>query len=112
MSWIVWLLSVCHVPWVVGETGGRCDPSTLLTGRENVSVIGVVDLTFDPGAGLATAVAPAPAGNQLTPAGRERSQVRGCPDRYIEPADDVRGRVIVAFGEPRATRCRWAGSAP
>ena len=47
----------------VGDTGGMCVPSALLTGFEKVSVIGVEGLIVAPGVGLATAVAELPAGN-------------------------------------------------
>src|SRR5579884_618600 len=77
LNTIVWALTGCHVPGVIGDTGGRLDPSARATGFENVSVIGVPGRIEEPGAGEATAAVAAPAGNQLTSAAGETSHVRG-----------------------------------
>jgi hypothetical protein len=78
---------------VTGETGGRELPKASEIGLEKVSVIGVVGLIWVPGAGLATAAVVAPAGNQLTAAGRAVSQVRGAAATHMVPAFAARASV-------------------
>ena len=90
----MWLFFTCHEPGVVGETGGRFVPSAFVTGLLNVSVIVDVGRIWLPGAGVATAVAVAPDGNQLTNVGGEVSQLRICAETSIVPASAVRGSVI------------------
>ena len=89
----MWLFVCCQLPLVVGETGGRELPSALAIGLEKVRAIGVSGPICEPGAGLATAAVVAPAGNQLTAAGRAVSQVRGAAATHSVPADAVRGSV-------------------
>ena len=62
-------LRTCQTPGVIGETGGRLAPSALSIGLEKVNVMFVCGVIVLPGAGLATAPALIPAGNQLTIAG-------------------------------------------
>src|ERR1039458_6795865 len=103
---IVWLLTVCQTPWVIGETGGRWAPSALAIGLENVSMIEVPGLIVDPGAGSATTVAPAPAGNQSTSLAPELSQERGVAETKMLPASALRGSVTTLLGAARTWRWR------
>src|SRR5450755_1403746 len=97
---MAWLLSRCQLPEVTGETGGRWDPSAFWTVLEKVRVIGVPDLICVPGAGLATAVAEPPAGNQLTAADFELSHVLGAAETKMLPAaaPALRGTVTTLAG--------------
>jgi hypothetical protein len=103
----VWLLSVCQTPWVFGETGGRLAPSALAIGLENVSMIGVPGLIGVPGAGSATAVAAAPAGNQLTSRAPELSQERVTAETKMLPATALCGSGTTLLGAARTWRWRW-----
>ena len=80
-----------------------------MDGLEKVRVIGVLGLIVAPGAGLATAVAAPPAGNQLTAAWRDFSQMRGCADTKTVPAAAVRGSVTTVCGELSTWRLRCPG---
>jgi hypothetical protein len=65
---------------------------------EKVSVIGVPGSICEPGAGLATAVAAAPAGNQLIRAVLELSQIRGAAETNSVPAAELRGTGMTLCG--------------
>jgi hypothetical protein len=80
-----------------------CDPRTRLTGLENVRVIGVSALIVVPGAGLATALAELPGGNQLTADVWALSQVRGDADMKKVPAAPLWGTVTTLAGAGRTT---------
>src|SRR5579884_364807 len=109
LNTIVWALTGCHVPGVIGDTGGRLDPSARATGFENVSVIGVPGRIEEPGAGEATAAVAAPAGNQLTSAAGETSHVRGAAATSIVPAGAARSSVTSLSGAPSRWRRSWPG---
>jgi hypothetical protein len=69
-------------------------------------VIGVDAPIFDPGAGLATALACcAPAGNQLTACGVALSHVRGAPATCSDPAGPDLGSSTVSWGEASVWWC-------
>ena len=79
-------LTWCQVPEVRGETGGSTFPSTFPTGLEKVSVIFVFGVILVPGLGVATAVALAPAGNQVICVTVGISQVRAATATSAVPA--------------------------
>src|ERR1700716_1160873 len=97
---MAWLLPVCQVPDVAGEIAGLEVPRTWVTGFEKVRVIGVLALNAVPGAGVVTAAAAEPAGNQLTGAADALSQLRGAPATHTDPASLLRGSVTVLWGLP------------
>jgi hypothetical protein len=103
----VWLESSCQLPPVLGEMAGRELPSADEIRFEKVSVMGVVGPIREPGAGLETAVAAVPAGNQLTAVDRAVSQVRGVAATHTVPAVAVRGSVtwLLGVGRSRCFRC-------
>src|SRR5437588_3767477 len=109
---MVWLDTCCQLPLVVGETGGREVPSAADTGFENVNEIGVFGPIRLPGAGLATAAAVAPAGNQLTAAAGEVSQVRAVAPTQTVPAGALRVRLNSLLGEGSTCRLSWAAVGP
>ena len=86
MKRTVWLPSDCQLPWTCGLSTGWAPFSALATGLLKVRVIGVSGESGVPGAGEATALAPAPAGNQLTVAMWALSQVRGAAAIDAVPA--------------------------
>jgi hypothetical protein len=86
-------LTACQLPWVAGKTCGMAPPSAFLYGLEKVRVIGVLALIVVPAVGVASALDPAPPGNQLTSAAFEVSQERGAAATQIVPAGAVRASV-------------------
>ena len=82
----MWELTWCQIPEVLGETGGRFFPSTFPTGFEKVSVIFVLGVILVPGFGVATAVALAPAGNQVICVTVGSSQERAATATSAVPA--------------------------
>ena len=108
----MWALTGCQVPWVIGVTGGIALPRAFLHVVEKVSAIGVSERMVDPGAGLATALVAAPAGNQLTAATLDVSQERGVAATHIVPAGAVRGSVTCDWGVAKVWRCRAVGALP
>src|SRR5581483_4615811 len=96
-------LTTCQVPGVAGDTGGRLVPRAALMLLLKVRVILVCGVIWLPGAGAATALAADPAGNQLTTAGFEVSQLRGAAATIAVPASAVRFSRISLSGF-RSTR--------
>ena len=84
-----------------------CDPSALDTGLEKFSLIGVPGLIWLPGAGMATALAEPPAGNQLTSAWLALSQRRGAAETKVEPAGELCGQRHDAPAAASTWRVRW-----
>src|SRR5436305_14045368 len=99
---MTWSLRMCQTPGVIGDTGGRLDPRALLIGLLNVSVIFVCGVIAVPGAGVATAPALTPAGNQLTIAGAALSHTRGTAATASVPAAADRGSRIWSSGLRRS----------
>ena len=102
----------CHTPGVIGDTGGRLAPSALSIGFENVSVMFVCGVITLPGAGLATAPALIPAGNQLTIAVGDVSHARGAAATVSVPAAAGRGRRMRSSGLWSTRRVRCCASGP
>ena len=102
-----WLPRVCQLPWAWGVMTGWAPCRALATGVLKVRVIGVSGASGVPGAGETTALAPAPAGNQLIGDMRALSQVRGAAATEVVPAAPVRGRVTTVVGLVRTRRTAW-----
>src|SRR5580704_15121921 len=66
MNTSVWLLVSCQLPCVAGERRGRLEPSTSLTGFENVRWMCVAGEILAPAAGRLTITGESEGGNQLT----------------------------------------------
>ena len=107
----VWLLTSCQCPGVLGESRGRADPSTSLTGCENVRWSGVAGEICAPAAGRVTITGEREGGNQLTSVGGPTVSQRraatatsvvpvcGCSaerDRALGGAERVAGDVAAA----------------
>ncbi len=108
----MWLPVWCQTPWVIGETGGIFPSSASDTDFEKVREIWVFGLIVPPGAGLATAAAAVPAGNQLTTVGPVVSHVRGTPETHTEPASAVRASVSRSLVGVTRWRASWAALDP
>src|SRR5579875_3139732 len=102
----------CQAPALRGVTGGRSRPSTLVTGFEKVSVILVLGVIFVPGAGVATAVALVPAGNQEIVLTVGISQLRAATATAPVPARAraLRVRLVEAAGRRLVTT--WVPGRP
>src|SRR5205085_491522 len=79
----VWLSGCCQLPGVRGDSSGRAEPSTAVSGCENVSRIGAPGVSRVPGAGELASTGELEGGNQLTLTGppnhdHKRERLTGC----------------------------------